>query len=47
MEHAVEMGAMIYITSFIKMDPGILKLIGRCTDSVQIAKAYFQSRKKK
>jgi hypothetical protein len=39
MEHAVEMdsGAMIYITSFIKKDSGIVKLIRRCTDSMQIA----------
>jgi hypothetical protein len=46
MRCAVEMGsgAMLYISSFIKISSGIQKLIGRDSerDSMEIALAYFR-----
>jgi hypothetical protein len=47
MKYAVEIGsgAMIYIPSFIKIGPGVQKLIAgiqRDTDSMEIAQTYFR-----
>jgi hypothetical protein len=51
MKYALEMGSgtMIYIPSFIKIGPGIQKLIWgihRHTDSMEIALAYFHFQNK-